>query len=248
MRSLLALPLVLAACATDGLYDELAGESDDASTDGKADATPGGVYTYFAIELDTRKCAAPACGGFFLERINRTTTVCHDGSVAERCYTPELDWAEAGLAEATRAQLADAAALGAGAALVRGRFAPVGTGKVGAELGRFVITEAWVNPTGAAPSGVFAKIATTPVVCITSPCENLIERGLNSSNHAMIADVEWTGAQLAPEQLDRCRAGMEQPSGLIVAGDRYQVVDHGRTARGRTASAVFLRLADAAAN
>ena len=104
MRSLIALPLVLAACATDGLIDELAGQTDDSGVDGKADATPGGTYTYFSIRSDARLCPSPTCGGFFVARINRTTTECHDGSVAEACYTPELDWAEAGLSEATRAQ------------------------------------------------------------------------------------------------------------------------------------------------
>jgi hypothetical protein len=254
MRSLIALPLLsltLAACATDGLVDELAGESDDAATDGKADGTPGGVYTYFAIRSDAHLRASPYCGGFFLERLNRTTTECHDGSVAEACYTPELDWAEAGLSEATRAQLTDAAARsldGANVtAMVRGRFAPTNTGKDGSELGRFIVTEAWVNQTDAVPAGVFAKVTTTPVVCITSPCENLMERGLNSSNHAMIADLEWTGSTLAVEQVESCRLAMTQPSGMIVAGDRYQVEQSGRTARGRTATAAYLRLADAAA-
>lgn len=233
MRSLIAFPVLslsLAACTADSLIDELAVDSDDSAVDGKADGTPGGAYTYFAIHGDK--------DGFSLARLNRSTTECQDGSVAAACRAPELDWVEASLADATRGQLIEAARSGDHAAIVRGRFAP----------GRFIVTEAWVNPTGAEPAGVFAKVATTPVVCISSPCENLIERGLNSSNHAMIADVDWAGAQLAPELVDLAHAALAQPSGVIVAGDRYQVEDHGRTARGRTASAVFFKLADAAAN
>ena len=61
-------------------------------------ATPatGDAYTYFEIRADLRKCASPVCGGWFLSRLNRPNTRCHDGRVATSCYTPVLDWTNTG--------------------------------------------------------------------------------------------------------------------------------------------------------
>ena len=159
---LLSLSLsVLAACASEGEYDELAGETpadDVANADGKGDVAADGVYTYYSLRADTRRCASPFCGGDFLERLNRTSTVCHDGkAISGACYTPELDFSESGLKQEVIDQLrlkAGEGAIGEGVkAIVRGRFAKMGTGKVGAELGRFIVTEAWVAQTGAATDG-----------------------------------------------------------------------------------------------
>src|SRR5690242_5771385 len=92
-----ALPLVsfslfAAACSSDEVFDELAGETDaDEIAEGKADAAVDGSYTYYEITADFRKCASPMCGGFFLDRLNRSETKCHDGHYQTACYTPELD-------------------------------------------------------------------------------------------------------------------------------------------------------------
>ena len=85
--------LSIAACASSGVEDELAGENaDDAALDGKADGAVDGAYTYFEIYRDLRKCSSPICGGYFLHRLNRTSTVCHNGSSRWSCYVPGLDW------------------------------------------------------------------------------------------------------------------------------------------------------------
>src|SRR5690349_9895603 len=102
LSALCALPLLfsVAACGQSGEYDELAGEnSTDDAIDGKADAAVDGAYTYFEVWADLRKCAAPMCGGFFVARLNRSTTTCVNGSAKASCYVPTLDWSEANLSE-----------------------------------------------------------------------------------------------------------------------------------------------------
>src|SRR5262245_61295237 len=132
--ALAALPLLglslVAACGSEGEYDELAGETsadDAANADGKGDVAADGVYTYYSLRADTRRCASPFCGGDFLARLNRTSTTCHDGSTAEACYTPELDFSESGLKQEVIDQLrlkSGEGAIGEGVkAIVRGRFA-----------------------------------------------------------------------------------------------------------------------------
>lgn len=257
MRSLiltLFASLSLTACASEDTIDELAGETaQDELLDGKADAAVDGAYTYFAIRSDVRRCAYPMCGGFFLERVNRTSTKCHDGAYGDRCYTPALDWSESGLAPDTQYALTGAAAQSAFAAdgiraIVRGRFAPSGVDSASADLGRFIVTEAWVAEGDASQAdGVFVRVKDGGVRCITSPCESLVEKGLNTSRRANIAGLDFDAAGLSDEQLEKIGYEMFEPGGIIVAGSRYTWRENGQRVRGRTATVVYRRLVEAPA-
>ncbi len=242
--------LSLASCATSGgEFDELAGESetDDASS-GKADSAVDGSYTYFAVRGDVRRCASPMCGGTFFERLNRSTTVCHDGSVSARCYSPVLDWSESGLGAGQQEKLVSASFKGALSSgvygIVRGRFAKKNTTTPRPELGRFIVTEAWVAEGEVPSEGVFARIKDAGIRCITTPCSSIIERGLNTSRHAMLAGLDFEPAQLTDRQVEGFYASLVDPSGILVAGDRYTFMENGSRAKGRTATAAYHRLAE----
>ena len=247
----LAALMVIPACAT-AVPDELAGETatDDLGGDGKADSAVNGVYTYYAITADTRKCPAPACGGFFVKRLNRSTTWCVDGSGADSCYTPVLDWHEANLSDALQAKLVATATVDASNpgvhAIVRGRFAPTNTTPQ-PELGRFVVTEGWLAENTAVASGVFVKVFDNGTRCITEPCPWLTERGVNLSRSAVIDDVDWDYADWNADDIAVMTAELTTPSGLLMAGNRYEVVDGGHQTIGRTCTQAYYRLADAAA-
>jgi hypothetical protein len=240
---------LIASCASNAEFDELAGETaEDEALDGKADGAPNGTYTYFAIKADTRKCAAPFCGGYHLDRVNRSTTVCHDRSSSESCYTPELDFSESGLSVDTRVALTTAAAngtLGEGVtALVRGRFAPTSLGEIEPQLGRFIVTEAWIAQSDSVADGVFVKVRDNGVRCIAAPCPSLTEKGLNTSRSADIAELDFSPSGLGDEQLGEVGIELFEESGVIVAGDRFTFSISGRPGKGRTATAVFVRLED----
>jgi hypothetical protein len=247
LLALAALPLLVNACASSDTTDELAGEtSADEALDGKADGgAPDGTYTYFEIWRDQRKCASPACGGFFLWRLNRSTTTCHDGSSDFTCYVPELDWSEANLPEDLQQTLLDAAgrdALSDGAvAIVRGRFGAKQYDSFG-NLGRFIVTEAWVSANDAVSDGVFVKALDNGVRCITSPCSSITEKALNTSRSANIAGIDWSVGGFSDDQVAGFGTDLTKPHGVIVAGNRYSWSEHSQTAKGRTATAVFEQL------
>jgi hypothetical protein len=244
---LLALSLV-PACASSDTDDELLADSaDDANLDGKADAD-NGAYTYYSVKLDMRRCASPMCGGWFLSRVNRSTTVCHTGSSAAQCYTPVLDWSESGLDQAQQDKLVGASArINARYALVRGRFAKKNTTTPQPNLGRFIVTEAWVAEGENAPDGVFAKVFENGIRCIAAPCPTLTEKGLNTGNSANIADLDYAPAELSEHQIEGFVEQYTAPSGIIIAGDRYTFKLGGRSGKGRTVTNAFHRLANAAA-
>src|SRR5262245_51152370 len=50
-------------------------------------ATP----SYVTVRRDVRRCAAPLCGGFFVDAVNQDTLRCADGSRSAECYVTDLD-------------------------------------------------------------------------------------------------------------------------------------------------------------
>lgn len=248
--ALAALPLFalsfVPACASSDTDDELLADSaDDANLDGKADSD-NGAYTYYSIKFDMRRCASPMCGGWFLSRVNRSTTVCHTGASAASCYTPALDWSESGLDQDQQDKLLGASAkINARYALVRGRFAKKNTTTPQPDLGRFIVTEAWVAEGETAPEGVFAKVYENGVRCISAPCPTLTEKGLNTGNSANIANLDFAPADLTDNQIDDCVGQYVAPGGLIIAGDRYTFKLNGRSGKGRTVTNAYRRLANA---
>jgi hypothetical protein len=243
---------VVGGCASTGVEDELAGETaEDAALDGKADGAIDGSYTYFEIWRDMRKCISPLCGGFYLHRLNRTSTICHNGSPKWACYTPELDWTEANLSDELKGALFAAAEEGAmtpgAVALVRGRFAPKTFTGYG-NMGRFVVTEAWVAEGDGVSEGVFARVKDNGIRCIQSPCPTVTEKGLNKSTWANIHGLDFSYGGFAEDQISKMWQEMvDRPSGVIIAGDRYTWKENGITAKGRTVTAAYRRLESVAA-
>jgi hypothetical protein len=241
----------LAACSSFAdPPDEIANDSrEESSVDGGADNVDG-AHTYFAIMADLRKCAFPMCGGWFLHRLNQPLTRCHDGHYAAMCYTPVLDWSKTGLSEGLQGKLLDAARQGALSgdvdAIVRGRFAPTNRTTPDRSLGRFVITEAWGAEGSVPAQGAFVRVEDNGLRCLVAPCPSITETTLNTSRVTDIAEIDWAPSGLSDREVSTQIAAMSTPGGVLIAGDRFTVNGPGGTATARTATAVYVRLSDAA--
>jgi hypothetical protein len=221
----------------------------DSAGEATLDSAVDGAFTYFAIAADLRKCASPACGGWFLHRLNRSLTQCHDRQYAATCYTPVLDWSEADLSEAQQRKLLDAAGRsatsGAVDAIVRGRFAPTNRTTPDPSLGRFVITEAWVAEGSVPAQGAFVRVKDNGLRCLVAPCPSITETTLNTSLVTDIAAIDWSPSGLSDLEISADIAAMSTPGGILIAGYRYTVSGPGGTAQARTATAAYARLSDA---
>src|SRR5262245_35157998 len=60
-----------AACSdsSEDARDEFAG---DEAGHGGGKADDSGLYTYFTVDRDTKKCLGPQCGGYWLKQVNTT--------------------------------------------------------------------------------------------------------------------------------------------------------------------------------
>ncbi len=251
LRRLVAglLGLTLAACSSaDEVTDDLAGEAEEEVGDDKADiTTPGGASQYFAIRPDTRRCLPPFCGGYYLDRLNSTLTRCHDGEQHEECYTPDLDWSQIGLTTMPQLTLSEAMhRFGGGVhAIVRGKFAARNVPSApNPELGRFIVTEAWVAVGTGVSDGVFAKVIDNGLRCIVAPCPTLTESALNSSRRANITDIDFTAGTFTDDEVIAMHGDTFTVAGLIVAGDRYTYRVGGRRGTGRTATQAYRNVAN----
>jgi hypothetical protein len=237
---------VLAACAAPmASADET---SDEAVAQDELNGNAGVVedaYTYFGITADLRKCPSPMCGGWFITRLNHSTTRCHDGRPAASCYTPVLDWSSAGLSDVQQSTMLEACGREAGSAgvyaIVRGKFARTNTTPQPG-LGRFVVLEAWVGEGDAVATGTFVKVRDNGRRCFVAPCPSLTEVTLNAVQSRDIAGIDWAPAALDDDQLAACVAAMASPDGALVAGDLFPMTGPAGTLPGRTATIGFYRL------
>jgi hypothetical protein len=247
MRSILGtatLPAILisalAGCSASAYpSDEPASDSQsayDAATTNDA---------YFEIWADLRKCASPTCGGWFVSRLNRSTTTCVDGRTGTSCYAPVLDWSATGLTLEQQVPFLDACNRAAGSsgtyAIVRGAFARTNA-TPRPELGRFLIQEAWVAEGDPVTDGTFVRVQDNGIRCFAAPCPSLTEQTLNMTSTANIAAMDWSPSGLSADEIAECTQDLMTPSGLLIAGSRYDYTENGTAAKGRTVTAAFQQI------
>lgn len=174
--------------------------------------------TFFIVtHPDLRRCAWPLCGGFFVQRVNNSTTVCADGTSGSECRILEFDYSPLMLDTGSRDKLA--AYVEKGQALLRGRIvktAPLS----GATYNKLVAEEAWIARALATPSGRFARVQELPLDC--PACATNLYSLLNSSAtpqrfHKVIFDPMRFSTALAAELQTALGAHGE---GILTAGVR----------------------------
>ena len=235
-------PLAAAACADDSTTDELAADDATVGEESKADFA-GGVYTYYFVSQDFRRCASPYCSGAFYRLANATKTTCADGTKAERCYAATEDWTKLNLGTVGMDKVAAAFSTLGGEVLVR---ATISKRDWGSGLGKFAhlnAREAWIPQGPNEADGPVAKLEDSGVRCITFPCPSLREKKLNSSAAAALAEVGWEDSNATDEQIGTALDKMHT-DGLIISGTRYTVTGPGGTGKARTVSQFYLRATD----
>jgi hypothetical protein len=208
-----ALSASASACASGELSDSLTNDGREAIDVAQSVAESGAALTiaspepeYFAAVPDLRRCASPRCGGYFVRAVNRASTRCSDGTVAERCYVAELDLDVFG---------DDPPALGRETVL-RGRIESHVYPAFG-DLGRFVATEAFSSATSAIATGAFFRLADTGLRCITAPCFSISADLLNRDFKFRLSALDLTPVGAGADAQKRALAALADAN-LVVSG------------------------------
>jgi hypothetical protein len=202
-----------------------------------SDEQSADTSSYLRLRRDVRRCAAPLCGGFFVARVNRLTTVCADGSRAAECYVGDLDFSALGLG----AESASRVEASPESVLLRGDIVSR-TSELG-DVGRLLVTEAWEGHAGITPQGAFLRANDSGVVCVTSPCPSFSVELLNSRLPAIsVAEVDVWGVGSDPSD---AFAQLATDEGLLVAAFPIIVSGPAGRALGVLANEYYVPVVDA---
>jgi len=163
-----------------------------------------GSGEYFLVRQDRRRCISPLCGGYFVKRVNRSTTRCADGRWMRECYVAEIDWNRQQEIEPVKALLRGE--------IVARRFPRFGN------LGALRVSESWQSPSDKAATGTFFRVRDRGVRCITHPCLTHTAAKLNASLTKNIAGVDLAAAGASGEMISEAAAAMNHSDGVLVSG------------------------------
>lgn len=238
MRTTLLCTLLTAslipACAIEEQApapDELADESDLDGEAGKGDTED--AFTYFQVTPDKRACSLDSdCGGFFVNRVNRTTTACgfRGATPQARCYVRTIQWDRTALPASVAQSYEDRLRAGE-PILLRGDLSPDPADR-GTHLSA---SEVWVpgSETGEA-DGVFVLAQDNGIRCITAPCPQVTEMRLNANRAANIDTIDFTASGADELTIERAAEQLYTGAGVIVSGERFY--PYGGRGKGRRAS------------
>ena len=181
--------------------------------------------TFYSVRADLRRCVSPLCGGYFVKRVNMSSTRCADGRFRAECYVAEID--------------GNAQAESDGAQLVRGEIVARRYERFG-NLGALRLSEAWKSLGTNQPAGTFYLVRDRGVRCIAFPCPTHHEAKLNSSFSRNMAGVNLEAAGLE-DNASVVNAAMTGPEGVIVAGHDSPVKGPGGRSFELKATQVYVR-------
>jgi hypothetical protein len=223
-----ALAVVVMGC---GPTDVQVGDAED-GTDVEASALSARSRSYVRLRKDQRRCAAPKCGGYFVQDVNRAT-------VREE-YVSGLDFSGSGLSTEVEADVYGAAEQ---ELILFGRLGPTepvfGTRP-------FLVSSAWRGMPGVTPAAgdAFFSVTAMNVQCLVAPCPTLRATRLHSTQATVGTSLDTSRASLQGVD-DAWLSGRVLTKGALVAGrfrpghatgiNRELVLD---------ASQVFVRLPD----
>ncbi len=189
--------------------------STDASPEGDQGETAEELTTgtsYVTLRPDVRRCVSPLCGGYWVERVNQTTTRCSDGAYHAACYVAEVDLSRLGLTEEQENALLNDTPVVFRASIRSKTFGSFGN------LGQLHATEAWKATAAGHSTGSFYRVFDSGIRCIRAPCPFERASKLNSSVSRTITGVDLANAPGSDSEKETALGEAATKTGLVVAG------------------------------
>lgn len=174
---------------------------------------------YIVTRLDPRLCPSPLCGGYFVNEVNKPKTRCADGTWQPECHAGELDasaldWSDEELARFTEQ-------FGQQHALVRGKLRQMARGSIKADV--LVVDEGWLGQALSKPVGTFYGAKGTGIVCVTFPCQSILERKLNFRVEHLIAEVDLAASGAAEKEVAAGYKALSETAGVLAVGEHHVI-------------------------
>jgi hypothetical protein len=231
MKTFLSLAMLVVAVSACGPTDAQVGDFEDEVGAYSAELSTRSS-TYVRLRRDTRRCASPLCGGFWVHDVNR-------GTLREQ-YVSGLDFTASGLSDEVQADVYNAPD---GEVVLYGKLGPLETRF---NTRPFIVTAAWRGLPGVkpAPGESFYRVEEMNVQCLVAPCPTLQATKLHSTSTTVGTSLDTSRARL-PRVDETWLADRVLRKGALVTGrfrpgsslgiNRELVLD---------ASQVFIKLPD----
>ena len=193
-------------CSSGQTADVSADAAEAVATSRSELSLPLPAADYFGLTRDTRKCASPLCGGYWVRSLNRSATRCSDGTLKSRCYVAEASFRATG----------GEPSIEANGIVVRGEIESSVYEDFG-ELGRFVAHGAWIPASTAAARGAFFLVGDNGLRCITEPCFSTDAELLNLGLRLTLSDLDLTHVSADDAELEAAAVALAARN-LVVAG------------------------------
>ena len=212
--TLLAIPACAVSTADQGGTDQFEQQQE------QADSLASTSTFYIVTRHDDRKCMYPMCGGWYVKRVNKTSTKCSDGSYASECYVADIDVSGLGLDDTEQGQFSDQFTQGFG--LVRGDIVAVDKDGISMKVSTLKVMEGWTGHAKVQPVDPIYRVTSRGIQCFAYPCPSFHEAKLDTKTSANIADVDLWIPGLADDEVS---AGYDElfASGILASGYHVKV-------------------------
>ena len=205
---------------------------------------PTTAITY-SVKPDYRKCAFPMCGGWFLTPVNQYSLQLEDEAEAYQnssllpnsIYVAYINYRPLGLKPAQIQELE--AAMRSEQALLRGAITNSFTAVIGPITSKtLVVNGAWTGANKTVALGPYLKVASSGIICITTPCPYYKANLINSLYSTNFHELTFAKAELTREQEALAWQAVAS-DGLVMTGLRYESQGQVGTGIGISATKVF---------
>lgn len=191
--------------------------------------SPEPTGTTYSVKPDYRKCAFPMCGGWFLTPVNQYSVQLQDEDEAYQSaallpnsiYVAYINYKQIGLTEKQIDELNNL--IHSEQVLLRGKVSHrQNANDVAVRASTLQANGAWVSANKNPPVGPYVKVASTGIVCITTPCPYFKANLLNTRFSSEIHDLSFAKAMLDREQEARAWQAVST-DGLVMTATTYPV-------------------------
>lgn len=174
------------------------------------------VPSYFIVRRDTRRCAFPTCGGFFVAAVNQSVTQCARGSFEKECYVPTLDFSyyEASVDAEPIVQGGMDISFETTRVVLLGTYRPAIQG-----MGTLRVQMAWVANETHQITGGFYDARVNGIVCIAAPCPSYDQELLNRGSVMPFHGFDFDAVPEHASDGTYTTPALNSTEGLVVAGE-----------------------------
>lgn len=180
-------------------------------------------YSYYIVTPDVRRCAAPHCGGVFIQKLNHSEMRCPDGKRARQCYAPKLDLSKLSV-PGFNLSVSKVLPRKSSAIIVKGELVKRQdqNNEVAAELSAITVFERMGK---SSKIGKFWSLSGSPSRCITQPCFFGSAQLINAKFKRSFSAYDLSKAGLRRDQIEAVRKSFKQGHPIVARAIRRSFKD-----------------------